>query len=401
VPTEQLDATLQQYVDALLHARHHAVPAPITIAHEPFDAALLSQRLTAAYGIEWTLLVPVIVDDQLLLISLAADKLTLDSTPYNLPLRDLIERASLPRYRMATYRDLAHVRGQTSTSWAALRSLAERLLPMALRARLHPGHRLLIAPCGPLHALPWAALRIGDAWLAELAIIQQVSTLAQTSAALPAPMPESRALLVGCETFGGRAPDLPGALASLDRVQACWPGTVTRLEAAQATRQTLIELEASGDLRHYQLIHIASHAQFGAARGLLGHIKLSDDDLLVDEVLRLGLGPALVVLAACEGAAGEVLPGDEVLGISHALLAAGAATVVASLWPIYDLAVPYLLDGFYRGLLGGVDPALALTQSQRALLALSEDEDLHAAILQSPFVWASFCVTSVGMACAP
>ncbi len=153
---------------------------------------------------------------------------------------------------------------------------------------------------------------------------------------------------------------------------------VTRLESAQATRQALNALAASGELRQYQLIHIASHAQLSAAHGLLGHIKLADDDLLVDEVLRLGLGGALVVLAACEGAAGEVLPGDEVLGIGRALLAAGAATVVASLWPIYDLAVPHMLDDFYDRLVGGDDAALALAYAQRALIALADVEHPHA-----------------------
>jgi CHAT domain-containing protein len=399
-PTEQIDAALQEYVDALLHTRHHTVPAA-EAPHEPFDLALARQRLVAMYGSDWTVLAPIIVGDQLLLVTLTADDLTLTSTPYDALLRALIERACLPRYRMATYRNLAHARGQAATAWAPLRALADRLLPAPLRARLHPDHRLLVAPCGPLHALPWAALRVGDAWLAELAVIQQITALALAPARARPPGSGSRALLVGCATFGERAPDLPGALESLDLVQARWPGTVTRLESAQATRQALIELAARGELGQYELIHIASHAQFGATRGLLGHIKLADDDLLIDEVLRLDLRGALVVLAACESAASEVLPDDEVLGISRALLAAGAASVVASLWPIYDLAAPQMLDKFYRGLVGGEDAALALVRAQRELLALPDAGNPHAAILRSPFVWANFCVTSVEMAREP
>jgi CHAT domain-containing protein len=397
-PDAQVDATLQQYVDALLQARHHGHQTA-TPSSASFDLALLRRHMAAQYADDWTLLVPIFEDD-LVLVTITADAISLDRTSYDPALRELIERACLPRYRLTTYRDLAFVRGQAATAWAGLRALAERLLPARVRARLHAEHHLLVVPGGPLHALPWAALRVGEAWLCELAIIQQLPTLT-----LPAPddraPPEARALLIGCESFGGRAPDLPGALASLDLVQSHWPGAVTRLESAQASRQALLGLAERDELRHYQLIHIASHAQLGAARGLLGHIKLADDDLLIDEVLRLNLHGALVMLAACEGAASEVLPGDEVLSINRALLMAGAASVVASLWPIYDLAVPRLLDLFYSGLASGVGAATALARAQRALLALAESDTPNAAILGSPYVWASFCVMSVGIRRVP
>ena len=84
-----------------------------------------------------------------------------------------------------------------------------------------------------------------------------------------------------------------------------------------------------------------------------------------------------------------------------ALLAAGAASVVASLWPIYDLATPYILDRFYRGLADGEDTATALAHAQRELIELPDAASPQAAILRSPFVWASFCLTSVGMASQP
>jgi tetratricopeptide (TPR) repeat protein len=395
----EIDATLQQYVDALLQARHYGSQAadPPSAA---FDLALLRHSLVAQYARDWTLLVPIAVEGDLLLVTITADQLHLDRTPYDATLRELIERACLPRYRLATYRDLAFARGRAATPWAGLRALADRLLPEHLRARLHAEHHLLVVPCGLLHALPWAALRIGEAWLCQLANVQQLPTLSQPAIDdRELSRSESRALLIGCQSFGGRAPELPGALASLDLVQSHWPGTVTRLESAHASRQALLDLAARDELRHYQLIHIASHAQLGIGRGLLGHIKLADDDLLVDEVLRLHLQGALVVLAACEGAASEVLPGDEVLSINRALLLAGAAGVIASLWPIYDLAVPRILDLFYRELARGAGAATALARAQRALLAEADTPD--AAILGSPYIWASFCVMSVGTGRVP
>lgn len=77
-------------------------------------------------------------------------------------------------------------------------------------------------------------------------------------------------------------------------------------------------------MRRYGLIHVATHGQLVTTSGLFAHLKLADDDLRYDDIVHIGLAGALVVLAACEGAAAEVLPGEEVLSLSRAFLAAGA-----------------------------------------------------------------------------
>jgi CHAT domain-containing protein len=393
-PSDKIDATMRKYVSALIQSRHYS---NVTLLNEgePFDLERLRERLNSAYGHDWTLLTTQQVDQQILMICITADQLTCTSTPFDSELQELIERACHPKHRLTTFRDLALLRGKTSTPWAVLRALANRLLAPELRARLHPRHRLLIVPTGPLHAIPWAALHLGDAWLAERAILQLLPSLDLQVRDAKLPSRSSSALLIGCETFGGRARDLPVALESLKQVAELWPGPTVRLAGEAANRNTINEMAADGGLQQYELVHIATHAQFNAAHGLLGHIKLADDDLLVDEVLRLGLGGALVLLAACEGAAGELLPGDEVLGIGRALVAAGASTVVASLWPIYDLAVPVFLDTFYRQVVQGDDAPTALAEAQRQLIACSEAEHPQAMLLRSPFVWACLCVTGL------
>ena len=390
-----LDAAMLEYLELLLRVRHHGPPPELPPA-PGFELERLRERLTAAYGADWTLLAPLPSGDDLLLVTVTPTGLNLDSTARDGALMALIERACLGRYRLQTYRDLPALSGAAATPWTTLSQLGARLLPPAVRARLHPSHRLLIVPAGALHALPWAALRLDDAWLVEQAVIELLPSLAALRPAAPLVPEAAPALLVGCSEFGGRAPPLPRALETLDLVAAGWPGPPTRLTGTAVTRQAILELAAAGELRPYRLLHFATHAHLGG-RGLLGHIKLTDNDLLVDEVLRLGLGDSIVILAACSGAASEVLPGDEVLSLSRALLAAGATSVVAGLWELYDNAAPPLFAHFYASLAAHTDPALALAHAQRAMLRAESDDEQLTAILRLPLVWASLCVQSIGL----
>jgi CHAT domain-containing protein len=116
---------------------------------------------------------------------------------------------------------------------------------------------------------------------------------------------------------------------------------------------------------------------------------------LTGEVLGLNLDRPLVILAACEGGAGAVLPGDEVLGLSRALIAAGAGAVLASLWPVYDRGVLALLAPFYTALAAGADAADALAQAQRTLI-LADQHGAVGALLATPLVWGGFTITSSG-----
>jgi CHAT domain-containing protein len=200
-------------------------------------------------------------------------------------------------------------------------------------------------------------------------------------------------LLIGCERFGDRAAPLPGAVASLDLAARHWPGPADRLVGPAASRDALLGLSRSGALQRYRLVHIASHAQLGPSDGLLAHIKLSDDDLLLDEVLQLQLRADLVVLAACEGGASDALPGEEVQGLAQALIGAGARAVLASFWPIYDAGTLALLDLFYAALAHGDDAALALARAQRALIAADPGDD-QGVPLPTPFIWGGFAVTA-------
>jgi CHAT domain-containing protein len=62
----------------------------------------------------------------------------------------------------------------------------------------------------------------------------------------------------------------------------------------------------------------------------------------------------LVVLSACETGLGDVLLGNDILSLANAFLFAGARNVVASLWPIPDIATRDFMAAFYTGLRSGL-----------------------------------------------
>jgi CHAT domain-containing protein len=75
--------------------------------------------------------------------------------------------------------------------------------------------------------------------------------------------------------------------------------------------------------------------------------------------------------------------GEGVIGLQRAFLAAGARSVLVSLWSVNDQSTATLMDAFYRRTLSHrEDRASALTAAKRELLAN--------AATRSPFYWAPF-----------
>jgi CHAT domain-containing protein len=396
VPGPDLETALTQYLELLLHSRHATLPAaPEETPEHNLDLAALRAALGARHGDAWTALVYVSFAGRLAVLTVTPTQIHLHALPSDQELRQRLERACLPRYRAFTYRDLPFHNGQRTERWADLAALGARLIPPEAAARLAPGHRLLIVPGGPLHSLPWAALRVGGQWLVERAVIQLAPSLRLWAELAARPRAGRDALLVGVGQFGGRAADLPSAIPSLDLAARYWPGATRRLENRAVTRAALRMLGADGGVRPFGLVHLATHGQLSGGRGALAHLKLADDDLFADELAQLQLSGALVVLAACEGALGETLPGEEQVSLGWALLAGGARDVVASLWQLYDLTTLQILEVFYAAVAAGHDAASALAHAQRACIGVGRERPDEP--LGMPFIWASLCATGAGV----
>jgi len=86
------------------------------------------------------------------------------------------------------------------------------------------------------------------------------------------------------------------------------------------------------------------------------------------KILTLKLDAELVTLSACDTARGRTVDAQFV-GLPSALLAAGARTVVMTLWSIPDAPTSELMITFYKALISGQPKAVAL---RRAVLATRE-----------------------------
>jgi CHAT domain-containing protein len=128
-------------------------------------------------------------------------------------------------------------------------------------------------------------------------------------------------------------------------------------------------------------------------------VQAGDDGLLTAlEVSGMNLhGTDLVVLSACETAAGDVRVGEGVYGLRRAFVLAGAKNLVMSLWPVGDRATREQMEAFYRAYGEGKSPAEALRQAQlQTLVTLRELTETMKEPLTPVKLWAPFIVQQTG-----
>jgi CHAT domain-containing protein/tetratricopeptide (TPR) repeat protein len=133
-----------------------------------------------------------------------------------------------------------------------------------------------------------------------------------------------------------------------------------------ATRQALLAQAGA-----YRRICFLGHALFDRRYPMMSSLLLADGSLHANDLVQdLHLDAELVVLAACESGRGQVLRGDEILGLSRALLYAGTPSLLVTLWPVHEIPTRLLVEQFF-GKLPASDPALALAESQQWLRSLT------------------------------
>ncbi|MCP5039706.1 MAG: CHAT domain-containing protein, partial [bacterium] len=326
-----------------------------------------------------------------------------------------------------------------------------RLLLAPLRAALEGSARWLWVPDGSLWGVPLAALP--DPQDPQRYLVERVTAGSLTSIHELAHYGEGedilgmRALLFGAPDFGSQAQGggpmvltaagpcrlppfepLPGTVQELEEIRGLLPSAevVVGSEAAKSSLYSALDARPA-------IVHLATHAYFAGGAGCEGTVAPRADEpraaslpvvpnpLLLSGIVLAGANDAkpvgadareeeasgiltaleaagldlsasrLVVLSACDTGTGLHRRGQEVQGLRWGFRAAGAKSLVTSLWRSNDVVTRKLMVSFYRQLVSKThrgdlfEGPESLRSAQ--LARISSEARLG---LKKPLTWANF-----------
>ncbi|WP_185748981.1 CHAT domain-containing protein [Humibacillus xanthopallidus] len=272
------------------------------------------------------------------------------------------------------------------------RAQVERILQEAAEA-LSPideyltgsGYRTAhVIPVGQMSGIPWSHVFRLQVNVDPSAALVWESILRETTVGPP--------IAIGspdpCVYAGEEFPPLPGA-----QEEATWLrmefGCQT-LSGGEATREAFLAALGSGA----EFVHVGTHGHVDpTAWGEDAHLLWSslsgptdENTVSFQDLMEAQVSCDLVFLATCWGGSPNRSLPDEGISLPAALLARGARTVIAPLWPIDDDVASYLVKRFYRH--WKVDGM----NVRGALAAASEDTRTHPDFAASS-TWAAFAVS--------
>jgi CHAT domain-containing protein len=319
---------------------------------------------------------------------------------------------------------------------AASRALYDDTLgPVA--AQLSGATALVVAPSGPLLALPFAVLLTGPASQGDLAgapwLIRQLSLAHVPSAANFVALRKAgaSAAVHPWMGFGGFRP------VTLAQARASFPAAVCRDTAAllaslpplasalrelNAARQVLgaspsdemlnasftVPAVERADLRDYRILHFATHALLPAELRCEDEPAIVTSDppgatdasgalLTASDIVGLHLDADLVILSACNsGGPGGAVAGESLSGLARAFFYSGARSLLVTHWSVNDQAAAYLVVDTLRRLHDAPADGVAAAMRGAELGMLDAAGHAMPAALAHPYFWAPFAVIGSG-----
>jgi len=260
------------------------------------------------------------------------------------------------------------------------------------------GDVIWFVPHGDLHSLPLHTLKIEDRYLIERNPIHSTP---------------SASVMKYCETKGSGRKET--ALVAGDSLEDAGSLTYAREEARmvadlfgvaplignEATKQAVTDSITDS----IDVLHLACHGQFTFADPRKSCIMLappgpdvdgavrcvSERDLTFEEILGLEMRADLVTLSACESGVNERHPGDELIGLSRALMYAGTPSVLATLWRVNDRSTSLLMESFYKAWLDAAsEPDIAMTKAKA--LQAAQCRVMSLPEFNHPYYWSPFAL---------
>jgi len=285
------------------------------------------------------------------------------------------------------------------------------LLIAPVESQLDGIEHLVIVPSGPLYYLPFAALLDcqdctgpelwGGTYLVErysVSYVPSLTTLKYAWASANRAHGDPLFLALADPDSGDAGiPRLPEAQREAERAAELFDPSEVYADT-EATEVLLRARAGSADQ-----VLLSTHGVFNPRNAMFSYLLFSpsegsDGRLYTHEIFGLDLQSDLVVLSACETllpaleeareqvravrAMGEeeevelteemleaLTAGDEIVGLTRAFLAAGAPSVLSSLWRVVSETTEPLMVAFYGYLNGGMNKAEALRQAQLDVMA--------------------------------
>jgi hypothetical protein len=282
--------------------------------------------------------------------------------------------SAAPIYRLCRLALFSLGRSSRYLSKASNRPLLAYLhdLYFLLWSKVEPyveSERVVIVPHGPLHRFPFHAL-LGKRFLVDNYAFCYAPSASVFCMTRKRSRPHSRgSVIVGL-------PDVatPAIADEVTEVARLLPEARVFL-ARSATRERIAK-----ELPSARFIHIAAHGAFNETNPQSSGVYLDDGPLTARDLGRMRLSADLVVLSGCETGRSAFRGSDELVGLTQALLQAGARSALVSLWGVADRETSAFMKGFHAELAGGVGRDESLQQ------ALLRQKDTY----PEPALWAPF-----------
>ena len=188
----------------------------------------------------------------------------------------------------------------------------------------------------------------------------------------------------------GRWANLPGSLAEVKQIQQTVAGCET-FTGPDVDEAKLKELSSDGSLKHYRVIHFATHGlvvpEIPELSALVlsqhhGRVNGEDGYLRTGEIVDLDLEADFIALSACETGLGMIYGGEGVVGLTQSFLIGGANGLTASLWEVAD-------ESTFRFMIGMYTLVNEENMSYSRAIAEMKRRFIHGSY-KEPFFWAPF-----------
>ena len=271
--------------------------------------------------------------------------------------------------RLLRYRQLLTVQGgNTDAIEMAGQALRDDWFSGVL-AWLEGCERIILVPDGVLNLVPLEQLLSDDTKICSR--VPSANILAELRGRNAAPgVSEAAIILAFATTGGGEGEFLPGAIQELRQLDRRFSGVDLRLLSASDPAVPPATLE------DFDILHFATHVRLDDQHPWQSEIQLfgrgDARNLKAWEIAELDLTARLALLSSCESAAGRVLSGEGVLGLSSAFISAGVPAVLATLWPVEDRTAAQFSIRYYDALAEGLSVSEALGAAQAFLRSRPE-----------------------------